>query len=288
MSERRSIGARLAAVGALCATLAGCGGGGVANAYRDFTERQLASGNFRQEVAPLDAPYTSEDLFSNFLRVAFLPEAQLRRFYDQRGGRRTLSRWEGPISYRLTGSGVTAEDAARVARLASVLSIHSGLAIGPASPNAAPNLSIIIENAEARRRLSEERGGEEWYAGSLLRDWVENANPPCFLLFVTDTRSGGAIQSATIFVLGELEDPLRTACLTEEFTQALGLPFDHDDVRPSIFNDDQEFIALTNHDRELIEILYDRRLRPGMTERQAAPVVRRIVDERRRRAEAQG
>jgi hypothetical protein len=48
-------------------------------------------------------------------------------------------------------------------------------------------------------------------------------------------------------------------------------------VRPSIFNDDGEFALLTEHDEHLLRILYDPRLKPGMTAEEAMPLVRRIV-----------
>jgi len=50
-------------------------------------------------------------------------------------------------------------------------------------------------------------------------------------------------------------------------------------VRPSIFNDDGEFALLTDHDEDLLRILYDLRLAPGMTAEQAMPIVRRIAGE---------
>ena len=36
-------------------------------------------------------------------------------------------------------------------------------------------------------------------------------------------------------------------------------------ARPSIFNDDEEFGRLTTHDEMLLKILYDPRMRPGMS-----------------------
>ncbi|MEL6700412.1 MAG: DUF2927 domain-containing protein, partial [Pseudomonadota bacterium] len=49
--------------------------------------------------------------------------------------------------------------------------------------------------------------------------------------------------------------------------------------RPSIFNDDEEFALLTTHDEALLRILYDPRLRRGMTERTARPIVAQIATE---------
>ena len=59
----------------------------------------------------------------------------------------------------------------------------------------------------------------------------------------------------------------------------MGLPNDNDDVRPSIFNDDQEFGLLTDHDAYLLRALYDDRLKPGMPVETAMPKVRQIMKE---------
>lgn len=278
---------RAAGVAALLGltALMGCAQSDYGAVYREYSLQMASQGLFRQEVAPADAPYGELDLFRNFMKVAFVPEAQLLRFYEDRGDTaRRLSKWRGPIRYRLTGDGVRAADRISVAEIASDLGRHSGLAIGPVGPDETPNVMIIVMSAAARARLHEAERGAEWYETSLVRDWAKTPNPPCFALFDAGASAGGQIQSASLFLKAELDEPLRRACFVEEFSQALGLVFDHDDVRPSIFNDDQEFIALTDHDRELIEILYDDRLAPGMTAAEAAPVVRRIIGERSRRA----
>ena len=44
-------------------------------------------------------------------------------------------------------------------------------------------------------------------------------------------------------------------------------------------NDDEEFAYLTRHDELLLKILYDSRLRPGMTEAEARPIVLQIARE---------
>ena len=59
----------------------------------------------------------------------------------------------------------------------------------------------------------------------------------------------------------------------------MGLPNDNDSVRPSLFNDDEEFALLTRHDEMLLKILYDPRLSPGMIPGEAMPIVRTIARE---------
>jgi len=61
--------------------------------------------------------------------------------------------------------------------------------------------------------------------------------------------------------------------------QSLGLSNDSKVARPSIFNDDEEFALLTKHDEILLKILYDRRLKPGMNNIEARPIVTKIAQE---------
>jgi hypothetical protein len=63
----------------------------------------------------------------------------------------------------------------------------------------------------------------------------------------------------------------------EEISQALGLPNDSPRARPSIFNDDEEFALLTDHDELLLRILYSRELRPGMLAYEARPIVESLA-----------
>ncbi len=86
------------------------------------------------------------------------------------------------------------------------------------------------------------------------------------------SRGNSAVYArAVALVRAELPPMLRKSCFHEELAQGLGLSNDSPNVRPSIFNDDEEFALLTRHDELLLQILYDRRLRPGMTESEARP-----------------
>ena len=77
----------------------------------------------------------------------------------------------------------------------------------------------------------------------------------------------------------ELPDLMTSACIHEEIAQGLGLVNDSPSARPSIFNDDEEFALLTRQDELMLRLLYDLRLRPGMTLEEARPIVARIAAE---------
>lgn len=73
-------------------------------------------------------------------------------------------------------------------------------------------------------------------------------------------------------------DATKRSCLIEEVTQALGLPNDFFTVKPSIFNDDDEYQDLTWQDQLFLRVLCDKRVRPGMARAAFEPLARRVVD----------
>jgi hypothetical protein len=85
------------------------------------------------------------------------------------------------------------------------------------------------------------------------------------LVVAWDPDDDGGYEKAVAVIRSEHPDLLRLSCIHEEMAQGMGLSNDSPDARPSIFNDDEEFALLTPHDEMLLRILYDPRLRPGMT-----------------------
>jgi len=111
---------------------------------------------------------------------------------------------------------------------------------------------------------------------------VQNSNAPRSQLcvVVSFSEAGSLDQTRAIAVIrAEHPDLLRQACIHEEVAQGLGLVNDSEKARPSIFNDDEEFALLTPHDELLLKMLYDPRLKIGMTAAEAAPIARQIARE---------
>ncbi|MEM7441648.1 MAG: DUF2927 domain-containing protein, partial [Pseudomonadota bacterium] len=84
---------------------------------------------------------------------------------------------------------------------------------------------------------------------------------------------------SVVVVKAENPPRLRKSCIQEEMSQALGLANDGANIRPSIFNDDEEFAYLTAHDEFLLKMLYDPRLADGMTPATQAPILRQVAQD---------
>jgi hypothetical protein len=102
----------------------------------------------------------------------------------------------------------------------------------------------------------------------------------CSVYAFSDRTNPDTYVAAIAVIKAEHPDLLRLSCLHEELAQGLGLANDSPAARPSIFNDDEEFALLTTHDEILLSILYDPRLRPGMTPAEARPIVTRLAAEK--------
>lgn len=248
------------------------------------TERAIrAQGGLRTERVPADVPFSLEQLTRNFERVAFFSEFSGRgRQLRGRGRPITLTRWEGPIQLGvLFGPSVSAQqkrkDLADVRELLAVFRRTSGLDIRYVPDGDVNFLVVVLEREE---QLA--------FANQILQDGTFppdiaaglRASRPSILCSASLTNPSEAereIVFAWALIKSEHNNVMRTSCFHEELTQALGLLNDSFAARPSIFNDDEEFALLTLHDEILLRMLYDPRLRTGMTAREARPLLPQIA-----------
>ncbi|HEU0221619.1 MAG TPA: DUF2927 domain-containing protein [Paracoccaceae bacterium] len=242
-----------------------------ARGYADYDRYMIQIGHHRLDRNPADAPFTNADLAENFIRVALAVETM----GGQEASAQPLRRWEQPIVYTLFGDGVTPADRLLVGAFMDRLAAASGLEIREGSENI--NLPIMfLGDAERWQAHSRVRGGHT-PAMRFLTDFLGRADAenPCRGTLRHNDRY--EVVFAAVLIKDEVSGTLRRACIEEELAQSLGLTNDDDSVRPSLFNDDQEFAVLTVHDELLLRVLYDRRLRSGMEEAEVRPLLPRII-----------
>ena len=249
-------------------------------------ERQLlGSGKLRTDRAPPDVPFTNADLVENFARVAFG-----RNPADDRFGRSRvdeLHRWEEPIRWQVHVSGADpAGELADVRRSFARLGAATGLDIAQADSTERSNFSVLFLGPE------DYAPAIDWARSAVGRDMANRirafrtSGSTCNLRVYprrSADRGGpkGSYVNGVVLIRAGYSAGYRLGCVEEELAQAMGLPTDDPRVRPSVFNDDEEFALLTTHDEMLLRILYDPRLRAGMSAAEAMPVVARIVRELR-------
>ncbi|WOI55613.1 DUF2927 domain-containing protein [Palleronia sp. LCG004] len=252
--------------------------------YRRIENGLVAQGLLRQDGGGPDTPYDAERLAETFVRVALYQE------YDTSSGRLVqretpsrLHRWEGPIRIETRfGPSVTdavkARDRNEIVALANRLGRASGHPVSVVPENG--NFTVFTLHEDERLALGPElRRLVPGLSNAALSSVVAMPRSSYCVVFALDPSDTGRYTRAIAIVRAEHPDLLRLSCLHEEISQGMGLPNDWSAARPSIFNDDEEFALLTNMDEQMLEILYDPRLAPGMTVETAAPIVDTIAAE---------
>lgn len=250
-----------------------------ASLYSDQSANLHAMGHLRVDTAPSDAPFSAADLATNFHRVAFSYEFAFRNGRLVQGPiDKPLKRWQGTIRYRMFGDGVTDKDRADVVELLARLAPLTGLEFVETAGKA--DLVISIATRSGRRKISRMLGDRGFHSYRERYDiWRRSPNWTCGATVSARPDQPERLYFAHVFLGAEARGIMRTACLHEEIVQTLGLANDYAAARPSIFNDDQEFALMTDHDAMLLRALYDRRLRPGMSADEAMPIARQIFAE---------
>ena len=245
-------------------------------------EQFIAKGGFRTDRLAKDLPVSAAHLAKNFERVAFGTELDIRNgqyvALPQQSDA-VLLRWERPIRYTMVG-GYTEKDRRDLVSLVTRLRAATKLDIAQASSPDEANLHIHFLGASDRSRHLRDLGNSR--LAELFGAWSNTSEWPCTGEFYAK-RTGNADQReivyGVLYIRNELQGLYRRSCIEEELSQLLGLSRDDPAVRPSIFSDSEEFVLLTRHDWLLLRILYDQRLRTGLTAPQARPIVSRIAEE---------
>lgn len=253
--------------------------------YLQQVERSLLSrGLLRRDRSPSDIAITADSLTRDFIEIALFDE------YTREGDNlvararpANLRRWRDDVRMQIVfgdsiDTATRTRDTAMVAGFAARLSETSGHPVRMTGSNG--NFTVLVLSEEERRamaprlaKLVPDMPASDIHA---LRDL--NAQNYC-AVFSYSRGNSPVYTQAVALIRAELPERLRLSCIHEELAQGMGLANDSPHARPSIFNDDEEFALLTLHDEMLLKILYDPRLKPGMTAAEARPIVHRIATE---------
>lgn len=239
----------------------------------------------RRERAPADAPYTVDDLVRNFERVALYDE------YVDVGGQfqRTetpsfLRRWDRPVRVSvMTGPNVPMEEAARdranVAAFASRLARLTGVDMAMAGDASNVNFLVLFMNSSEQAAFAREVLVRYPEFAPAVANAIRESSADTFCTAYAFSNGVDKSRYSAVLILIRAEHPplTRLSCVQEEMAQAMGLPNDSPEARPSLFNDSLEFALLTEHDEILLRMLYDPRLEPGMTAEQARPLLHDVA-----------
>ncbi|WP_422072212.1 DUF2927 domain-containing protein [Tranquillimonas rosea] len=253
--------------------------------YYDGVQRSLvAQGLLRTDGGGPDTPYDVRQLVENFVRIALYEEyATVSGQIVARQTASQLHRWEMPIDMQIEiGEAVPpakqTRDRNAIISYANRLSRVSGHPIRQVEADG--NYHVFVVTEEERRALGPQlRTILPGISDAAIRTVTELPRTNYCLVFALDPANSGAYTRAVAIIRAEHPDLLRLSCIHEELAQGMGLSNDSPSARPSVFNDDEEFGLLTTHDEQLLKMLYDPRMRPGMGVEEAREVATEIARE---------
>lgn len=246
----------------------------------------LARGLLRTDGGGRDTPYTARELARNFELIAFYDE------YERGAGLRPSSgqpvpmrRWTQPVRVNVEfGASVPQDQRGVKERAVSAYVKRLTRASGhPVSMDEdRPNMHVLVYGEDDREDLLERASQlvPTMSPGAFGVFRVLPRNIHCFVMAFSGGSGGQNVyRQAIVLIRAEHPDLFYQSCVHEELAQGLGLANDTPRARPSVFNDDDEFALLTDHDERLLRMLYDPRLRPGITLDEARPIIAEIAEE---------
>ncbi|MCF8199564.1 MAG: DUF2927 domain-containing protein [Sulfuritalea sp.] len=187
-----------------------------------------------------------------------------------------VRKWTTPVKYHLVHHTADRELHTRlIATHFNHLAAITGLAIGPAKNQEDANFLVVLasENELKRDLLTYFGWNSESKREAFFREAV------CLGSFSTN-RHGAIISATTIIPVDRARGSgALVSCIVEELTQVLGLPNDSVKVFPSVFNDKSTDAYLSGLDYLLLKMLYDNRVKIGMDEKAARPILQTIATE---------
>ena len=253
--------------------------------YNRLEERKLSLGLLRQDGGGTDTPFDVEDIVEAFEQLAFyneykIGENQLLPNTDMVN----LGKWNSTINISMRfGNSVATKQKKK-----DLLDIHNLLLILSEATkhkmkisNKNMNMYIVVGNQKEVAELTSKIGANLPEFDPKRIPIITRLPKDIHCLAMTSMSAGpnSEIKSALIIIRSELPKLMRIACFHEEIAQSLGLTNDSHLARPSIFNDDDEFATLTRLDKILLQILYDNRLKSGISKQNSFQLVRQIAKE---------
>jgi hypothetical protein len=150
---------------------------------------------------------------------------------------------------------------------------------------AVPNLEVSIApsavSTEIELRLIDEKDFrsalQAAFGAKIAKTFVARTDPQC-MTSVRSTVDGKIVHSVS-FIIVDKGDDVFLDCAYHELLHAFGLS-NHDQHNPwTTLNQKRMVGYLTDYDRSLLTLLYDPRIKPGMTVRQARAVLPRAIVE---------
>jgi len=238
----------------------------LASAAFAASNRQPAPPGSFAGAPPQYTRFTADELQRGFMALAFGSDLRL-------GARpKGIRRFDRPIHLHVVAGGGVDRTAA-MQRIAGEY----------AEKVPALNLTVAQDasSADVEIRLIDEKDFSaaltEAFGRATARAFVAKTDPQCMTSVKSD--EGGQIVQAVSFVIVDKGDAVFLDCAYHELLHAFGLS-NHDQHNAwTTLNQRRRVGYLSVYDRALLSLLYDPRMRPGMTRAEAQALLPRLIAE---------
>jgi hypothetical protein len=230
------------------------------------SDKQPAPSGAMQDAPPQYTRFTAAELERGFLALAFGS--------DLRIGARPLGirRFDHPIRVRVIGGGSVDRKIAMSRILSDYAREVPRLQLSETSSADADVELRLIDEKDFRSAL------QLAFGAKVARTFVARTDPQC-MTSVKSTADGAIVRSVS-FIIVDKGDDVFLDCAYHELLHAFGLS-NHDQRNPwTTLNQKRMVGYLTIYDRSLLTLLYDERIKPGMTARQVRALLPGLIAER--------
>jgi Protein of unknown function (DUF2927) len=213
---------------------------------------------------PQFTKFTAAELERGFMALAFGSDLRI-------GARpRGIRRFDHPIrAVVMPGGSVD-----RAARMRDVIAEYARTV-----PSLKLSAAAAVGEADVEVRLIDEKDFNgalfSAFGPKIAKDFIARTDPQC-MTSVKSNAAGDIVRSVS-FIIVDKGDDVFLDCAYHELLHAFGLS-NHDQRNVwTTLNQNRMVGYLTAYDRDLLDILYDRRVRPGMSPVAARRVLPRVI-----------
>ena len=199
--------------------------------------------------------FSNEEIRDGLFKTAFQAELQFGRHQDR------IRKFDGPVRLFINNRGSRARTADIDAIVEDIRARVNHLDLIVTSDSKDANVVVILVPARDFGRTIRSRYGE-----NAAKKIQESLHPQCLSGIAKD--QSYRIRRAEVILPVDAEEFEFYDCAYEELLQSLGLINDDSSVPWTMFNDSVQMGFFDVYDQYLVNILYDPRVRPGMTKRE--------------------
>ena len=208
--------------------------------------------------------FSNEEITDGFFKIAFGAELQLGKRVER------IRKFDEAVRVFVFDQGEHRRRAEIATIVADIAARVDHLDLAMTDDLQAANLVVMLV-----RKRDLKQTIRSVYGRNKARQIERSLSPQCLSGFGRDERY--RIRHAEVILPVDADDFVFYDCAYEELLQALGPNNDDNSVPWTMFNDDVQMGFFDVYDQYLLNILYDPRVRPGMTKDQVAKLLPEVL-----------